>query len=163
MSLVSFYTPWKHQKTSGFLMFSGGIEKEHWHEMSSWSILGSYHLTKLAGTCSEPCQTSKIDHFVNIGNVFQLLTIFARSSILDVWQCSEYASEWYFIVTAWKVSVFEVFQPECGKIQTRKTPNTDTFHAVWVILEWNMVRAIFLRILVRKHRVFARGLLWLFW
>ena len=35
--------------------------------------------------------------------------------------------------TAWKVSVFEVFlariQSECGKIQTRKTPNTDAFHA----------------------------------
>ena len=27
MSLVSFYTPWKHQKTEGFLMFSGGIEE----------------------------------------------------------------------------------------------------------------------------------------
>ena len=23
----SFYTPWKHQKTSGFQMFSGGIER----------------------------------------------------------------------------------------------------------------------------------------
>ena len=36
--LVSFYTLWKHQKTfgetSGFLMFSGGIERYHWHEMS---------------------------------------------------------------------------------------------------------------------------------
>ena len=36
--------------------------------------------------------------------------------------------------TVWKVSVFGVFlvctQPECGKIRTRKTPNTDTFHAV---------------------------------
>ena len=28
MTLVSFYTSLKHQKTSGFLMFSGGIEKE---------------------------------------------------------------------------------------------------------------------------------------
>ena len=27
MLLVSFYTPWKHQKTSGFLMFSRGVEK----------------------------------------------------------------------------------------------------------------------------------------
>ena len=33
MSLASFYTPWKHQKTSGFLMFSGGIERDQWHEM----------------------------------------------------------------------------------------------------------------------------------
>ena len=28
MPLISFYTPWKHQKTSGFLMFSGDIERD---------------------------------------------------------------------------------------------------------------------------------------
>ena len=33
MPLVSFYTFWKHQKTKGFLVFSGGIEREQWHEM----------------------------------------------------------------------------------------------------------------------------------
>ena len=31
--VLSFYTPWKHQKISGFLMFSGGIENDQWHEM----------------------------------------------------------------------------------------------------------------------------------
>ena len=25
-----FYTPWKHEKASGFRMFLGGIEVEHW-------------------------------------------------------------------------------------------------------------------------------------
>ena len=45
------------------------------------------------------------------------------------------------LATAWIVPVFEVFLvpffqhldhifPECGKIRTRKTPNTDIFHAV---------------------------------
>ena len=33
MPLVSFYTPSKHQKTFGFLMFLGGIERGQWHEM----------------------------------------------------------------------------------------------------------------------------------
>ena len=33
MPLISFYTPWKHQKTSDFLMFSGGIERDQWDEM----------------------------------------------------------------------------------------------------------------------------------
>ena len=28
--MFHFYTPWKHQKTSDFLMFSEGIVKEHW-------------------------------------------------------------------------------------------------------------------------------------
>ena len=33
-SLVShFYTPWKHQKTFGFLTFSDGIEMWHWTKM----------------------------------------------------------------------------------------------------------------------------------
>ena len=31
--LVSPYTIWKYQKTSGFLIFSGGAERENWHEM----------------------------------------------------------------------------------------------------------------------------------
>ena len=28
-----FYTPWKRQKTFGFLTFSGGIEMWHWTKM----------------------------------------------------------------------------------------------------------------------------------
>ena len=33
-NLVShFYTPWKRQKTFGFLTFSGGIEIWHWTKM----------------------------------------------------------------------------------------------------------------------------------
>ena len=30
---LAFYTPWKHQKTSGFLMFSGVIERDQWYDM----------------------------------------------------------------------------------------------------------------------------------
>ena len=33
MPLVSFYTSWKRQETSGFLMFLGGIEIDQWYEM----------------------------------------------------------------------------------------------------------------------------------
>ena len=31
--MLPFYTPRKHQKTKGFLVFSGGIKWEHWPEM----------------------------------------------------------------------------------------------------------------------------------
>ena len=41
---------------------------------------------------SEPSQTSKIELFEKVVNGFQPLTIFEKSSILDVWQGSEYAS-----------------------------------------------------------------------
>ena len=39
MPLVSFYTPWKHQKTKGFLMFPGVIERHQWHEMGYGAFL----------------------------------------------------------------------------------------------------------------------------
>ena len=32
--LFRFCTPWKYLKTGGFLIFSGGIEVEHWLKMS---------------------------------------------------------------------------------------------------------------------------------
>ena len=32
-SMFYFYTPWKSQKTFGFLVFSGGKEMEHWVKM----------------------------------------------------------------------------------------------------------------------------------
>ena len=43
MPLASFYNPWKHQKTRGLIMFSGGIERDRgmkvWktcHQVSLW-------------------------------------------------------------------------------------------------------------------------------
>ena len=36
---------------------------------------------------SEPCKTSKIKHFTKIVNGWKLLTIFAKSFLLTVWQC----------------------------------------------------------------------------
>ena len=34
ISLVSIYTSCKFQKTRGFLMFPGGIERGQWHEIA---------------------------------------------------------------------------------------------------------------------------------
>ena len=46
-----------------------------------WFCLGLCN----AGTYSEPSQTSNIKPFVKIINSFQRLSIFAKSSILDIW------------------------------------------------------------------------------
>ena len=43
-----------------------------------------------AKECSEPCQAYRIVHFAKIINTCKLLTIFAKYSILEVWQGSEY-------------------------------------------------------------------------
>ena len=34
----SFCIPWKHQKTSGFLMFPGGIERDQWHRLIAFCL-----------------------------------------------------------------------------------------------------------------------------
>ena len=47
MPLASFYTPWKHQKISGFLMVSGGIERDQWHEIVNLVVLLAHWYRKL--------------------------------------------------------------------------------------------------------------------
>ena len=42
---------------------------------------------------SKSCQTSKMEAFAQIVNGFWFSAIFAKSSILDVWQDSEFTSE----------------------------------------------------------------------
>ena len=54
-----------------------------------------FHMNKLtkleAG--SDPCQTPKVDLFaITVFNSFKSLTAFAKSSISDAWQGSEYTS-----------------------------------------------------------------------
>ena len=48
--MFPFYTPLKHQKTFGFLMFSGGIKWEHWLEMD-YALEKLAKLLMLAFTC----------------------------------------------------------------------------------------------------------------
>ena len=59
------------------------------------------------------CKSLTIFHFslrfAEIGNSQKQLNIFAKCSILDVWQGSEYPSETYDHSTSWIVSVFGVF------------------------------------------------------
>ena len=35
LPMYPIYTPWKHQKTKGFLVFWGDIKWEHWPEMGT--------------------------------------------------------------------------------------------------------------------------------
>ena len=36
--MYHFWTPWKRQKTSGFLVFSGGTEMGHWLQMGQQQL-----------------------------------------------------------------------------------------------------------------------------
>ena len=46
-----------------------------------------------SGAYSELCQTLKMELVTKVDNVFKPLTIFAKRSILDIWQGSDYVSE----------------------------------------------------------------------
>ena len=52
-----------------------------------------------SGVYKELCQTSRMDLLEQIVDSFELLTILAITSILDVWQGSEYVSESVLIQT----------------------------------------------------------------
>ena len=64
---------------------------------------------------SEHCQTSNMELFAKIVNSFLSLTIFAKSSILDVWQGFEYNSDLFhwlmYSVVRFHVGHFELKEP----------------------------------------------------
>ena len=67
-----------------------------------WSFLEFFRciLCQYSEAYSEPSQTSKMEFFAKIVNGFQLLTISAKRSIVDVWQCLEYTYD--IAVTCYK-------------------------------------------------------------
>ena len=61
------------------------------HDVFQFLIAGPL-LQSSREMCLEPYQLSKMEFFVKKVNSFQPLTILAKSSILDIWQGSEYVS-----------------------------------------------------------------------
>ena len=59
-------------------MFSGGVEKQHWAVMAYWVN----HLVKHRWW----------NFYAKITNDQNLLTIFVKSSLLDIWQAPKYTS-----------------------------------------------------------------------
>ena len=57
-----------------------------------WQNLAKHFALHLAEVYSEPYQTSKIEFFSHLVNSFHSSNIFAKSSILDASQGSEYAT-----------------------------------------------------------------------
>ena len=85
-----------------------------WNEYVTWPehivkivhiIFSNHFWAKFKGIL----RTSMVDYFVKINKDFQLLNVFAKHSILDVWQGSEYASETISLF-CWKNSLkFKIF------------------------------------------------------
>ena len=136
-----FYSPWNREKTIDFqtisgrkevgsLLISGGIEVI-WFTlmriMSKASLedkpLVDYYLRCLfKNRCFRIHFTKKLSSFSNI---------FAQSlyQFLASWSKVEHFIFSYQPLRK-KFPYSELFWSECGKIRTRITPNTDTFHAV---------------------------------
>ena len=73
-----------------------GFDSEVLLSMCPETIIYCVKLPFMAEAYLEPYQTSETELFVKIINVFScLLTIFAKRSILNIWQGSEYASAWF--------------------------------------------------------------------
>ena len=58
----------------------------------------------LSGLYSKPCQASKMKHFVKPVNGFWSLIMFAKCSIIGVWQISEYVSDFIIVLSVEKYS-----------------------------------------------------------
>ena len=56
--ILSFYTPWKHQKTFSFLVFSRGLKWEHGPEIC-WIILKCFFKPLRGHSCSACAKFSK--------------------------------------------------------------------------------------------------------
>ena len=111
MALISFYAPWKHQKTSDFLVFSESIERDQWHVMG-WGqkLLGNLFF-KLFATLQLLINVDFTFKYIsNLGAIWWWLQgfmasrrppLFYRPFLIDMNSKS--------VHTAWKVSVIGVF------------------------------------------------------
>ena len=74
-----------------------------------------------------------MERFAKIINGFQPVIIFAKRSILVIWQGSEYSSSTVRNVSKYGVfsgPYFHVFSPNTGKHGPEKTPYLEIFRAV---------------------------------
>ena len=72
--MLHFYTPWKHQKTSGFLMSSRVTEMEHWVAMDHCLIIacaGKY----LFKVINKKNESRHINNVIDVVLVSPLLTL----------------------------------------------------------------------------------------
>ena len=69
-----------------------------------WLFLSTFTCNQLVITKVHlgPCQTSKMERFAKLVSSFQPLSIFAKRSILDIWQGSGYASSLLQTMLTWK-------------------------------------------------------------
>ena len=108
-----------------FWWFENPYQKDTWEKMFRWKFLKSLRTFFFFWK-------KMFDRVLNILLMFS--TIFKWSAR----KSKSLNSGIFESITAWKVSIFKFFSSpyhsECGRIQTRKIPNTDTFYAVYFLI-----------------------------
>ena len=92
LSSVSIIVANEYLKNSARIYFSFALIWNYWYNYKntwfSWYLIFAQSDKSLCvippKAYSQPCQTSKMESFVKIVSDFQLLTIFAKHSILDI-------------------------------------------------------------------------------
>ena len=117
-----------------FWWFKNPDQKDTWQKMFRWKFLKALRIFIL---------------FIYLFIFFffwkkmfdRVLNILLMFSAIFKWSARKYKSlnsGIFESITAWKVSIFNFFSSpyhsECGRIQTRKIPNTDTFYAVYLLI-----------------------------
>ena len=94
MPLVSFYTPWKYQKTSSFLIFSGGIERDQWHKTGQWQYWESCHTDHVNSTFSQTSRTSvkKTRRFLRLFIFHDAFPRWRNSYLRITWTATQWCS-----------------------------------------------------------------------
>ena len=91
--LIEFQINITSKTTTSIKMSIWHIQTNNWHYNLIFLFLTLSKWLPIAEAYAEPCKTSKMEFSAKIVNGIQPLTIFAKSSVLEVWQGSEYDSE----------------------------------------------------------------------
>ena len=96
--MFPFYSPWKHTKTNGCLVFSGGIKWEHWSIYSIFYLNFVALFIKPEYSIFVNFKTKDWNHsFITFSKFSEKLTYFTPWSHSYVWM-NEWSLLWLFIL-----------------------------------------------------------------
>ena len=120
--LVSFYVPWKHHRTSGFLMLSNGIKRKLWHEMGYKSLLDRSSIFAMDSCVS--CSSCLCFYTWYLMDLLPFTVEVPKNGVFygPYFPAFGLNTERYgvFRLNTERYGISLCIQSKCGKIQTRK-------------------------------------------
>ena len=102
---------------------------EVFYKKDVFTIFAIFICPELCGNCAFP------QNFRKLGENYGILCSACQVPLREKCLYSEFFSSYFpaFGLNTERYSVFVYIQSLCAKIRTKKIPNTDTFHAVYLI------------------------------